>query len=236
MSALSLLERSPGSNNSDSTTSLLQLYEKAKRADKNVVLSKTLRALMLRQFINGNDMINFHQTNNEFDETICSELVAFAKNMFSMEQNQLAMKYTELILMVKRAAANEQCDRVTRLRLQNLFDDTGPHRSVNGVDDGSLDPYDYYENYFHNMQQRFGCSSRTSCSIEGCPIIMTNGMDKNHAFDKFERSLNRVLQASQDLYTIYENCEKKTNLRKFANEIKFVHNLFDQLKQQIDDQ
>lgn len=236
MSALSLLERSPGSNNSDSTTSLLRLYEKAKKADKNVVLSKTLRALMLRQFINGNDMINFHQANNEFDKTICSELVVVTKNMFSMEQNQLAMKYSELILIVKRAAANEQCDRVTRLRLQNLLDDTGPHRSVNGVDDESLDPYDYYENYFHDIQPRFGCSSRTSCSIEGSPIIMANGIDKKHSFDEFERSLKQVLQASQDLYSIYENCEKKTNLRKFANEINFVHNLFDQLKQQIDDQ
>lgn len=231
MSALSLLERSPGSNNVDSTTSLIQLYEKSKKADKNLVLSKTLRALMLRKFISGNEMINLHPTNSDSDETICSELVAFAKNMDFLEQNQSAMKYSDLILMAKQAAANQRCDLVTRVRLQNLSADL--QEPTNGVDDESLDPLDYYENYFQDIQHCFGCSSKTSCSEERSPI-MTYGTGKNCSTDEFERSLKLVLQASQNLYSIYENCEKEeTILRKYANEINFVHNLFDQFKHKI---
>lgn len=233
MSALSILERYPGSNNVDSTTNLMQLYEKATKADKNIILSKTLRALMLRKFISGNEMINFHQTNNEFDETLCSEVVAFAKNIYSMEQNQSEMKHFDLNLMLKKVAATERrCDLVTRVRLENLSVDAGQQEIVNVVEDERRDPYDYYEKYFQNMQNRFGCSRRTSCSIEGGPI-MTNGIDENHSSDEFERSLKQVLHASQDMYSIYENYQKETNLSKFANEINFVHNLFDQLKQKM---
>lgn len=182
------------------TDALLRL--KAKRI--TIVLSTVLRMLLCQKRFCGSSFEAL-----EIDHSDSLDVRKF----YAMELLALGRRNNSSAVINESRSIIDDMDDFVRARIQYVMPNMNDDSEMMQLDDQEMMTDIDYLNEMLNFNRKFGCATFDSC-------INQNALLKQH-FDK-------ILKVSKELNASLAN-NPDINLKRFSNEINYVHQLFDQL-------